>query len=424
MSGAQAGTAGTRAAEGDLSGWREIVARLPLTLRPALNQQLAEWPERFPFERQRLKGFFRGVEGFSSAKLSALLEPLQRIEEKMGVANWRFSAEHDTMENASQLARSVYYAEWRSEVQKVFDAIDARARQSETPARPEPRLILLALPETLPLDAANAGEVWKLGDGRAFVGGFAEFYALLAGAQPDRPSLRELFGGRAEMDPADLWILDAESEWSRSLAPPGGASLLSYAALKTFRERFLAALNTIPKDIHTATQTMVELQQTDWTPWCPAELAQDARLRKFVVDVFLSGNGSLIFSSAFVEWAASEALRRARPRVLAARFGMRNKPKPFTSIAVFENQQKISPLPDVADPEDSAVDAALLARYVALAAARYREYDRAIFIYISEHLKTVWIAAPDSTGFELSNEPLDPGKLYDAIRSWVQSIRP
>jgi len=44
-----------------------------------------------------------------------------------------------------------------------------------------------------------------------------------------------------------------------------------------------------------------------------------------------------------------------------ARFGMRSKPKPFTSIAIFENQQRVSSLPDVVDPANSAIDAVILA---------------------------------------------------------------
>jgi hypothetical protein len=43
---------------------------------------------------------------------------------------------------------------------------------------------------------------------------------------------------------------------------------------------------------------------------------------------------------------------------------MRSKPKLFTGIAIFENQQTISPIPDVDDPQGSAIDAVILARYI------------------------------------------------------------
>src|SRR5208282_1944621 len=110
----------------------------------------------------------------------------------------------------------------------------------------------------------------------------------------------------------------------------------SYAALKPFRDKFLAELNKTPKDIQATDQIISNLRLESWEGWglWPAEVANLPRLRKFVIDLFLSGNGSLIFSNAFVEWAASEALRRARPSVMVIRFGMRAKPKPFTGIAI------------------------------------------------------------------------------------------
>src|SRR5208337_2338463 len=107
-----------------------------------------------------------------------------------------------------------------------------------------------------------------------------------------------------------------------------------------------------------------------------------------------SGNGALIFSNAFVEWAASEALRRARPSVMVIRFGMRSKPKPFTSIAVFENQQRVSSLPDVDDPVNSAIDAVILARYAWLSASRYPEQSQTICLCVSEHLNSSYAIVP------------------------------
>ncbi|MGA3264085.1 MAG: hypothetical protein ABSC47_08580 [Terracidiphilus sp.] len=119
------------------------------------------------------------------------------------------------------------------------------------------------------------------------------------------------------------------------------------------------------------------------------------------------------FSSAFVEWAASEALRRARPRTIVARFGMRSKPKPFTSIAIIENQQKVSTLPDVDDPENSAIDAVILARYAWLAASRYLEQDRTLCLCVSEHLDSAYAVLPagKSLGWN-PDHPVAPEELY------------
>jgi hypothetical protein len=211
---------------------------------------------------------------------------------------------------------------------------------------------------------------------------------------PNAPSLAAQLARHGSTDDSDLWLIDAEAKLRNSISAPVAASALSYAALKPFRDNFLADLNKAPKNIRITDEVMASLRIASWDGLWPAEVAARPRMRKFVIDLFLSGNGALIFPSPFVEWAASEAIRRARPRVVVARFGMRSKPKPFTSIAVFENQQRVSSLPDVDDPENSAIDAMILARYIWLAAQRYPECEQTLCLCISESAKSAYLIQP------------------------------
>ncbi|MGB8260977.1 MAG: hypothetical protein WCE75_11525, partial [Terracidiphilus sp.] len=287
---------------------RAQIARLPVTMRPSMNQQLAAWATLFPFEQKRLRGFLSGVASFSPPELEALTGPLRALEAKMEVARWNFSEAADTMENASQLARSPYYAEWRREVQRVFAAIDRAARDSAPVQTAPGRLVLLVLPESLPVPPM-AG--WKPWDARARVfrvAGEAKRIAELAlgGATGLPPQLAAQTGGES----ADCWLIDADAQLGSLLpAAPPPVSLLDYATLKPFRDRFLGEVNTVPKDIQATDQTLAAVRRENWDRWWPASLAGQERLRSFVVELFLSGNGAMIFSNAFVEWAASEALR-------------------------------------------------------------------------------------------------------------------
>jgi hypothetical protein len=105
---------------------------------------------------------------------------------------------------------------------------------------------------------------------------------------------------------------------------------------------------------------------------------------------------------------------------MVARFGMRSKPKPFTSIAVFENQQRISSLPDVDDPENSAVDALILARYVWLSASRYPEQDRTICLCVSEFSNTAYLIAPADKSPGWSTErSLTPEDVYKWLAAQI-----
>lgn len=375
------------------SRYRRVVARLPLTMRPALNQQIAEWDTLFPFERKRLTGFIDGIESLSPAELHRLMQPLREIEDRMGIAASDLSETANTLESASLLARSELYPEWRGVVEQIFETIDA-AHRNLPPEATRNRLLLLILPAELPFGASPLWDDWQ-GRGRelAVANSRALVEHAVRGSAAHR-NLASLSAARGCSDPADLWMIDAGAQLAGLYPPSAPALVLSYTALKPFRDRLLAGLNSIPKDLTGSDQVIAELRRQDWESAWANQLAGQPRLRRFVMDVFLSGNGALIFPTAFVEWAASEALRRARPQCLVARFGLRPKPKPFTGIAIFENQQTISKLPDLDDPENSAIDALVLARYIWLTAARYPESERTFCVCVAESRNQAYVIAP------------------------------
>ena len=232
----------------------------------------------------------------------------------------------------------------------------------------------------------------------------------------DVPSLAAALAGAATADGSDLWLIDAEAQLP--VLEPTVAEQLRYGRLLSFRDRFLEQVNTMPKNLEVSDRTLERVRKQDWARWCPEELKAQPRLRNFLVDLILSGNGALIYPSAFVEWASSEALRRARPRVLVARLGMRSKPKPFTGIAIFENQKRISTLPDIDDPEGSAMDALVLARYVWLAAERYPEQEQTVCLCIAEHSNAVYLIAPEGRA---PDWPVGKPVAAEEIGRWVAS---
>jgi hypothetical protein len=174
------------------------------------------------------------------------------------------------------------------------------------------------------------------------------------------------------------------------------------------------------KDLADADAVFDRLRKTDVSSWCPPEVDSDPAVREFVRSLYLSGNGAVIFGNSFVEWASSEALRRARPAFLAARFGVRSKPKPFTGVAVFDNPDQVNPLPAVDDLEGSAIDAQMLALYVWLAAARYEEYQRStVCVCLAESISQAYIVAPPEFEVFKETEPVSLDRLGHALRNWI-----
>jgi hypothetical protein len=415
-----------------------LLKRVPLTFLPFINQELRDWDHLFPYERQSVQGLLVYLAGLNDEQCSALFREVFELEEKMGVRRWQFSTDEQTIQNASLLARSAYYQDWRRAVQKVFDAAQQHAQKAnDATGKSGNQLILLVIPQRLPLDPTRVWQKWQ-GIGRPLkldptLPGEAHSIAeTLVGGLPGAAGKRaggllEVALRRANGSPADIWVLDAGSDLiddvlrpEPSRATAGSAILLGYERLKPFRESFSHEMNTMRKDLADADSVYARLRQVDVTPWCPPEVASQPVIREFLRSLFLSGNGALLFGNSFVEWAASEAFRRARPTFLVANFGVRNKPKPFTSVVVFENPDQINPLPSVEDPVGSALDAQMLALYTWLAASRYQEYQsRTACVCVAESLSQAYVIAPQELALGQETEPIPLARLGAALGSWL-----
>lgn len=413
-----------------------VLQRLPITFLPFANQQLHGWDYLFPNERQSTERLLLYVDSLSADQSTELFRTVSDLEAKMEVRKWKFSTSEQTIENASLLARSSYYQEWRDAVQAVFDAADRYAQSVGTARGAGNRLVLLEIPRPLTVSAADPWRRWqkagrtveldtsRLGESRG-----ALEYLLMTSPGESSDSTTNLLGklsNHAGSQAADTWLLDA----GRSLADlvvarPGTDTsgsepiLLSYSRLDKFRESFSREMNTMRKDLGDADAVYDRLRKVDVKPWCPPE-AENPAVREYLRALYLSGNGAVIFGNSFVQWGASEALRRARPRFLAAKFGVRSKPKPFTGVNVFDNPDKINPLPAVDDLPGSAIDAQILALYIWLSATRYSEYQSSTAcVCIAESLSQAYVVAPPEFPMKAQTNRVTIDELSGALHEWM-----
>ena len=416
----------------------EVLGKLPATLQSYFSQQLSIWDRLFPNERQYLSMVFGYLEDLSEGEQWGLFDGIRRIEKKMGVSDWSsYSTRDQTLENASLLARSPYYLEWRKEVEKVFDQIErvtqARGLQTGPPLH---RLILLIFPSFLPMSPDTVWQDWPATgkqfridltnpqDERTLLQGL--FSETKPAGRVDSTGFLECFARRTARSYSDVWVLDAGSMLSSFLLgenpqsePSRYATVLSFERLKPLRERYLAEVNRGRHKLSSADEIYDQLRGMEIESFCPPEINRYPLIREFVRSLILSGNGSPLFGNAFVEWGAAELFRRARPSVLVGYFGTRDKPKPFTSVAVFENQSAASSLPPVKDLAGSALDVEVLAHYIWLAAARYPEYQGALTLCIAENLSTVFAIGPSDNPFAAESEPLSLPKISSLLGAWL-----
>ena len=413
-----------------------LLKRLPITFLPFTQQQLRDWEYLFPYERRSILHLLLYLASLNEQQFAELFREVVRLEEKMGVRAWQFSTHEQTILNSSLLARSPYFQEWRRAVQKVFDAAEQSAEKVKGGGAGGNRLILLVIPQFLPVESSKGWRRWQ-DEGRPVRLNFAlsdktrsPAEMLLSGADAGR--LLEIVSRRANASPADAWIVDAGSrlvDCALKQEPAGkgvsSSTLLSYERLAAFRENFSREVNTMRKDLADADAVYAQLRKADVTPWCPPEVASVPAIREFLRSLYLSGNGALIFGNSFVEWSASEALRRARPSFLMAQFGVRSKPKPFTSVLVFENPDEVNPLPAVDDLAGSAVDAQVLARYVWLAANRYDEYRRnSACVCVAENLSEAYVVAPPEFVLWHEAEPVTLDRFRASMIHWLAGEHP
>ena len=415
-----------------------LLKRIPLTFLPFVNQQLRQWNYLFPNERQSVERLLLFVAGLTPDQSTTLFRNVVELEDKMGVRHWHFNTNEQTIQNSSLLAASPYFQEWRQAVQAVYDAADASALKTDGAAtQPERKLVLLDIPLDLPVDAETVWRRWQ-GIGRPIKLELSQsgnsataFEALLTGKSDSAggrsAGLLDMVTSRHDSSPANTWIIDAGKglvdsvlDSTPSITAPATATILGYARLDRYRQNFSHEMNTIPKDLGGADAVFDHLRTVDVVPWCPAEVGANPAIREFVRALYLSGNGAVIFGNSFVQWAASEAFRRARPSFLAAQFGMRSKPKPFTGVAIFDNPDQVNPLPAVDDLPGSALDAQMLALYVWLAAYRYPEYQHSsVCVCVAESLSQAYVVAPPEFSIWKETEPVSLDQLGSALSAWM-----
>ncbi len=392
---------------------KETIGRLPRTFRPALNGKFQEWELLFPAERRSIEAQLDWLSRLPPDSFQRLFAPIVDVESRMELPGWDADAPGMSVRETGILARSPEYPRWRQEVQKVFARIDQGLEESGRIPH-IPQAVLCVLPSGLPL---NGQALWpELGKQGTWVPLDTNFGSMF---QPLVSSLarRKLPSGVEPLE--STWVLECESSLS-ALVGSTPATVLSWPALKKAREEFTSRLNRIARDLHSVDKTNEELAHMDMQKLLDRRIGSSPRTREFVRAIFLSGNGSILFNNSFVQWGASETLRRVQPQVLVASFGIRQKLKPFSSVVLFENQKRKNPTPDALDPAGSLVDSLILAKYVYLTAERVaRPLDRRLTLMTSCDLDRILVLSPNVPA--PASGKLTQAELTGFLHRWLAS---
>ncbi len=368
---------------------RDLLARLPPTFRAFVGVEVAKWPALFAPEKAYLAALLEELAGQSLAESGDTFGVLTRLETAAGCAEVRES-DPRRLQDATQalLRRQGLLPRWREEVDAVFrrlqPALEARLHAPEAPRR----VVVVLYGQGI---AIQRDKLW------ARLGALGTRVPLrLDGAAAPEPFLRALFAldGSATLfsalgAPGESWVVEAGDALHSLCAGSGGpasATAISYLRLREYRERLVRALyEKVSKGVSGPQELAAWTRGLEAEPPPGALPGADAVVRAFVRDVLLGGNGTLLVNNTFVEWAAAQALRRAAPRLLVARFGVRDKMKPFSSLLLFSTPRPTDRVPILEDPFGSFVDVEQLAYYVWLHAEKNAAYrGKTLYLFLAE----------------------------------------
>ena len=152
-----------------------------------------------------------------------------------------------------------------------------------------------------------------------------------------------------------------------------------------------------------------------------ASFAAHPVLSEFVRAVLLTGNGTLLINNTFVEWAAIQAIRRARPVAMVISFGVRNKLKPFSNMLLYSDQRTASPIPNQMDNLGTYVDLEVFYQYIWQEFEKYAEYrNKTANLFLADGLEELFCIAPPDFPLLL----IVPAVALDLMRALKRAIDP
>jgi hypothetical protein len=380
-----------------------MLERLPASFHASILIELEKWPTLFAAEHAYQRALLRHLSGLPAAERERLFAAVARVEADAGVDRIATRAPAAFQDEAQGVLRKRrLLTRWRQDVDAVFQAVQPALDATLHPADGPRRLVVQIYARDI---AVKVEQLWSRFGGRG-----ARIPLALDGARGTDTFLRGLFGSGAGgaptliaaagsgpgATPLDAWIIESNDALHACTETPvpaghGGppavtSTGLSYQRLRGYRD-------DLTKALYEKIQTGVE------SPQAFAAYARSLRIaprpgalryapdvvQAFVRDLFLTGNGTLFVNNTFVEWAAVQAIRRAQPRLLVARYGVRDKMKPFSSLLLFSQPRASDQIPEIEDPVGSFVDVEQLSHYVWLNAEKSPAYrQRTLYLLLAE----------------------------------------
>jgi hypothetical protein len=367
--------------------------QIPIALLPVFLVDLKAYDWKFPLEQREIEKriAFAGenpssLSGFKGIQVPPSLDNQERIKDPQ-----LFLADM-----TSYLWSSLQMDAYRAAANRFVDSYSAAVE----PALPViPRLVMICIgrdaqPGLYPLFQ----RLRKFGQVRTKVHSEGAADVLLT-------TLRER-SNRHPM-PYAHWYVDGGSPLPGF--PSQDVTQIVYPELAPLNAQILARMKacieagTGPEVLHTQ---LAELNQL--APSGDASV-HDPRLKNFAVSLLTEGSGTQIFSTSFVQWTTREALRRAQPATILARFAPRQRQRSFNAmVAAASNGTDL-------DPDGSLIDADMAAYYAYLEMMRLPGSGNAALLVWFEGHSHAFVASRNIPAGTQSDSPTTVAELLSHV---------
>jgi hypothetical protein len=363
----------------------ELLQQLPLAFLPLLLRELIVYDWKFPQERIEMDRQLSYLRAFPPAELHQLMSPFSKLQLKPEIESL------DWVNAPAQFSEDLTAHLWATRQIDAFRAaavtyVNGLSKSAKSEPLPAPRLTIAVIGQGV---TENKYPLFRK------LRPHGVYYRRV---KPDAGlhTILETLSARASAHPVPFghWYLDGGSPEDVSAS---AVTRISYQSASPVRA---GLLDVIEKSMTSGGSP--ELLRTRLAQMRPEDVGltgegDAAVMNRFQISVLTEGSGTQIYATTFVQWAAREALRRAQPLTLLARFAPRQASQSMKEILVSRKQKP------VLDPQGSLVDGDMGAYYTWLNQQRLPEADRAGFlVWFEGHDEALAIGPKLKAGTESS----------------------
>lgn len=346
-----------------------VLRQIPLALLPILLREIINYDWCFPVEQRTLIRQFDYLTTLQAASFASLMAPFATVSlpKEISKIDWvnqpqRFSEQLSALLWSTQQIDD--YRKAASQYEKQLEHVLA----DNPPTMP--RFTIVTVGQGVP--QANIS-LFRL---------LRRHGVLFTSVQPDHglETLIKFVNERAQkrLEQYAHWYIDG-GQADATCGAQQGITVVSYNDLAPVALRELNLAELFVKRTDKTATSGPEAVQSYMAALSPADLglhgsADDEALRHFKAKILTEGAGTQVFSTTFVQWAAREAMRRAQPVTMFARFAPRQRMAPMNELL------KRNPLAQLTDPQGSLVDADMGAYYTWINQGRLTDAGQARFL--------------------------------------------